>query len=220
MPKPKKKKLSWKKVALAVGATAIIAGSVGVAKKIVNPGEKVVEVIDGDTFFIANRQRIRLLGVDAPELQYCFGKEAKDALTKKVLNKKVILKELKVDVYRRVMALVYADNEPINEFMVKNGFAIYEWDGGSESPSLKTANDFARKNNLGIFSPTCYQLNPPKPKCTIKGNIRDDDGVKTYLMSTCSHYYQTVVEKFRGEDWFCTEKEAKDAGFVKSSNCP
>ena len=213
------KKFSFKKTAIAIGTIGIIAGSATVAKQVISPGEKAVEVIDGDTFYIQNRQRIRLLGIDAPELPYCFGKEAKKALEKKILNKKVILKELQVDAYKRVMALVYVDGELINEYMVKNGYAIYRWDDSSETKRLTDANDFARQNGVGIFSPECYQITPPKNDCTIKGNIRNDDGVKTYMFSTCSHYPQTIVEKFRGEEWFCTEKEAKDAGFTKSVNC-
>ena len=80
--------MPWKKVALTAGAIAIVAGSLTVAKRVISPGELVTEVIDGDTFVIINRQNIRLHGVDAPELQYCFGKEAKDALSKKILGKK------------------------------------------------------------------------------------------------------------------------------------
>ncbi len=220
MPQSKKKKSVWKKVAVAASAIAIVAGSVGVAKRVVYPGEKVVEVIDGDTFFIANRQRIRLLGVDAPEMGYCFSKESKEALTKKILNKKVILKNVKVDRYRRILALVYVDGELINEYLTKNGFALYRWDDSAQPGVLKKAGDFARDHKIGVFSDDCYQTEPPKPKCNIKGNIRDDNNVKTYLLPNCSHYPQTIVEKYKGEDWFCTEKEAKAAGFIKSSNCP
>jgi micrococcal nuclease len=211
--------MAWKSKLAVAGAVVIVAGSVAVSAKIIDPGEKVTEVIDGDTFFIANRQRVRLLGVDAPEVEYCFGSEAKKSLNKKILNKKVVLKNVKVDHYKRIMALVYLDGEPINEFMVKNGFALYTSDGGVESVALKDANTFARENKLGIFSSECYQLIPPKPGCNIKGNIRNDNNLKTYLTTTCSHYNQTIVEKFKGEDWFCTEKEAKDAGYVKSENC-
>ena len=117
--------MPWKKVALTAGAIAIVAGSLTVAKRVISPGELVTEVIDGDTFVIINRQNIRLHGVDAPELQYCFGKEAKDALSKKILGKKVILKEPRTDFYKRVQAYVYIDGESINEYMAVNGFVIH-----------------------------------------------------------------------------------------------
>jgi len=219
MPKLKRKKLSWKKVALAVGATAIIAGGVGVVKKVIIPGEKVVAVIDGDSFKIGSDQTIRLFGADAPELQYCFGQEAKEALTKKISGKTVILKELKTDIYRRVMALVYLDGKSVNEYIVKNGFAESHRDAGTETDAINTAEDFAKANRLGIFSPKCYQINPPNPKCLVKGNITQSNGTKVYFVLGCNHYTATIIEKHKGEDWFCSEIAAKSAGFTKSPDC-
>jgi hypothetical protein len=34
-----------------------------------------------------------------------------------------------------------------------------------------------------------------------------------------SEYNRALVELDRGEQWFCSEKEAEAAGFVKSKNC-
>ena len=62
---------------------AIVLGSVPVVKRIVRPGELVVEVVDGDTFIIQNRQPIRLYGVDAPAVEDCMGTEARQTLKKK-----------------------------------------------------------------------------------------------------------------------------------------
>ena len=220
MPKLPKfpKRPNWKKLSVVLGTVAIIAGSVVVAKKEINPGEKVIEVIDGDSFKIGNDQTIRLFGADAPEIQYCFGFESKAALSKKILGKTVILKELKTDIYRRVMALVYVEGEPVNEYMVKNGFAESHRSAGSETDAINIAEDFAKNNKLGVFSPKCYQITPSNPSCTIKGNIREDGG-KVYLIPGCNNYTNTIIEKSRGEDWFCTEKQAKSAGFIKSGNC-
>lgn len=204
---------------MAVGATVIIAGSATVAHKVISPGEKVVAVIDGDSFKIGNNQTIRLFGADAPELQYCFGEEAKEALTKKISGKTVILKELKTDVYRRVMALVYLDGESINEYMVKNGFAESHRDAGTETDVINTAGDFAKTNKLGIYSQKCYQLSPPNPKCVVKGNVTQLNGTKVYFVPGCNHYAPTIIEKFKGEDWFCSESAAKAAGFTKSPEC-
>ena len=41
----------------------------------------VTEVLDGDTLTIAPDQSIRLANIDAPEIERCQGKEAKDFLT-------------------------------------------------------------------------------------------------------------------------------------------
>lgn len=204
---------------LAVGAVALIAGTFPVARKVVVPTEYVTQVVDGDTFFIGNNQPIRVYGVDAPELDHCYGQDAKQALTKLILHKEVQIREPLSDGRGRIMALVYVDGISVNEFLVKNGFALYRREGGSETQSMKQANEFARTNLIGIFSPACYQLEPPDPLCTIKGNIDDRTKQKEYYAPRCAYYVQVWVEKFMGEDWFCFEKDARSAGFVASDTC-
>ena len=215
----KKKKSSWKKVIVAVGAIGIIAGSATVAKRVVDPGELVTQVYDGDTFNISNKQNIRLFSVDAPELGNCYGKEAKEALTKKILGKKVILKSPRTDYYKRVQAYVYVDGEFVNEYLVKNGYASEHGEGTPETDIVMVANTFAKENKLGIYSEECSPSKPPKKGCIVKGNIEYNTGDRKYLIPGCHNYTQTIVEKFRGEDWFCSEKEAMNAGYSKYSNC-
>lgn len=222
MPKSsiKTKKPSWKRAALAIGAIGIIAGSLTVTKRAIDPTEKVIEVIDGDTFKISNTETIRLFNTDAPELGRCFGEEAKTALTKKILGKRVILKSPKTDYYRRVQAYVYLDGEFINEYMTKNGFALDRGSGGEESERIVTSGNFAKENKIGIYSEECSPTKPTKKGCLIKAQIPYDNGQKIYLVPGCKNYTQAIVEKFRGEDWYCTEKEVKEAGYIKSEFCP
>lgn len=214
--------MAWKKWATAVaGTTAILAGMglVDVARRPVKPTETVVEVVDGDTFFIQNRQPVRLNGLDAPELENCFGKESKAALEKLILGKQVLLKEPMVDSFKRVMALAYIGGRSVNEYMIKNGFAYYRSASSSELPNFKAANDYARLHKVGIFSADCYQQNPPDLKCPIKGNFDDNSDKKVYFLPNCSYYDTTVIMRFLGEQWFCSEAEAQKAGFEKSKYC-
>ena len=224
--KASKKGSLWKKAVITIGAIGIVAGSATVAKRVIDPGERVIEVIDGDTFTISNKQSIRLYNIDAPELQYCFGKEAKKALTDKILGKKVILKSPRMDYYKRVQAYVYIvdgktlEGESINEYMVKNGFAKEHADNTPESNIISKSDIFARENKLGIFSSECTPLVPTKVGCTIKGQVSYDTNERIYITPDCEDQYNpAIVERYRGEDWFCTEKEAKEAGFIKSPNC-
>lgn len=86
---------------------------------------------------------------------------------------------------------------------------------------MKNAGDKAREKSLGIFSPRCYQkTNSDNPKCVIKGNLNKDTGRKVYYYPGCAQYEFSVVEKDLGGNWFCTEKEAQKAGFVKVETCP
>lgn len=118
----------------------------------------------------------------------------------------------------RVMAMVYVGNTLVNEYLIKYGFAGSQGHGQSESEKMNKANAYAHQNNLGIYSPQCYQITPPNPKCTIKGNIKDDNS-KVYFREDCKNYDQTIVQKYKGENWFCSEAEAVSAGFSKSINC-
>lgn len=53
--------------------------------------ERVQHVIDGDTFILENEQRVRLAGIDAPELEQPYGSEAKERLSRLILNRDVQL---------------------------------------------------------------------------------------------------------------------------------
>lgn len=208
-----------KYLAIAGLIASLSIGSVIAGKWMVTDGELVTEVLDGDSFKIENKQTIRLASLNAPALEFCMGKEAKDALEKKILGKRVLLRDPKTDIYRRILALVYVRRELVNEYMIRNGLAVTTRQTSDESPSIKAANDYARENHLGIYSPDCYQTTPPDPTCTIKGNIDDRSGEKEYLTVDCPDYTKTIIEKNMGEEWFCSESEAKKAGYTKSSSC-
>ena len=211
--------MTIKKIALAVLATTAISTSIAVTQLPYFVGENVVSVIDGDSFKIGNDQTIRLASLNAPDNKYCYGPEATKALTGKILNKKVVLRDLKTDMYDRIMAMVYLDGELINEYLIKKGFAVSTREGGIENAKIKAANDYARQNKIGVFSPECYQVEPPNPKCPIKGNISDRTKEKEYLAPICPDYSKTIIEKNMGEEWFCSESEAKKAGYKISPSC-
>lgn len=216
----KKNQVSRLKKFAAVSLAAVAIGaSVAVTQLPYFVGEKVVAVLDGDSFKIANDQTIRLASLDAPEMKFCYGPESYKALTNKILGKKVVLRDLKTDRYGRIMAMVYQNGKLINEYMIRNGFAVTTREGGIENAKIKAANDYARQNKIGVFSTKCYQLNPPNPKCPIKGNIDDRTKEKKYLTPDCPDYSKTIIEKNMGEEWFCSESEAKKAGYKKSPSC-
>jgi micrococcal nuclease len=210
--------ITRKTLGIAAGIV-ILAGSMTVAKRVIDPYETVTSVIDGDTFTISNRQTIRLFNVDAPELTYCYGNEAKIALEKMILGKKVIIKKPRTDFYKRVQGYVYVDGKLVNEYMAINGYGFDHGDGSPESNIIKDAANFAKEQKIGIFSEVCMPTKPKNPKCTIKANVDYNTKIKLYRLPGCHDYAQTQVEKFRGEDWFCTELEAQKAGFTKAQTC-
>ncbi len=183
-------------------------------------GEKVSEVLDGDTILLENDVRVRLRHVDAPELKYCGGNQAKDLLTRLIKGKKVTVQEQIIDNYGRPMALIYTGNTLVNLKMLESGWVRYHSDSTTKVAILKDTANLAREKSLGIFSPLCYQKeNPDNPNCSIKGNLDKNSGAKRYYLPGCAQYEFTIVEKDIGEDWFCTEEEASNAGFTKAETC-
>ena len=53
-------------------------------------------------------------------------------------------------------------------------------------------------------------------ECVIKGNIGFESGEKIYHVPGQEYYNKTEIDTSEGERWFCTEKEAIDAGWRKS----
>jgi hypothetical protein len=52
--------------------------------------------------------------------------------------------------------------------------------------------------------------------CNIKGNISMSTGERIYHMPGQEYYSETVISPGKGERWFCSEAEARAAGWRKS----
>lgn len=208
--------------ALAVGG-AILWVSFGNGPKMPVPAYKVTKVVDGDTFFTNGNLMVRLADIDAPEIGRCGSAEAFSELKKLVNGKTVYLVTKRIDRFNRDDSLVYTKDGSVNLAMIKKGLAVYSTTQNTV-PEFKAAGNEARKAKRGIFGPKCTQLvNPKNPTCNIKGNINDSMGTgikqKYYFYPECRGYERTVVELYKGDQWFCLEAEAKKAGFTKPKVC-
>lgn len=56
------------------------------------------------------------------------------------------------------------------------------------------------------------------PGCDIKGNISINSGERIYHMPGQADYSATIIRPEYGERWFCTEDEARAAGWRKARN--
>ena len=88
---------------------------------------KVLYVSDGDTIAVkktennketGNLIKVRLYGIDAPELNQDYGYASKEFLIKLIRGKTVRIEGNKNDRYGRLLGTVYYNNENINEKMV------------------------------------------------------------------------------------------------------
>ncbi|MFA5168420.1 MAG: DUF1016 N-terminal domain-containing protein [Candidatus Omnitrophota bacterium] len=94
---------------------------------------KVLEVIDGDTikavvdlgFGFRTVQKLRLRGIDAPEIATADGMGAKKALEKMLgKNSPILIKTVKSDKYDRYLADVFVSSVYVNQKLLDEGYAV------------------------------------------------------------------------------------------------
>lgn len=120
----------------------------------------VIKVYDGDTITVASKMpyrnspiyrfSVRLSGIDCPEIK---GKtltekelaiDARDALANKVMGKNVILQNVSLEKYGRLLADVYCDGVNMNNWMLDNKYAI-PYDGGTKTRPSEWDSECDRK---------------------------------------------------------------------------
>jgi endonuclease YncB( thermonuclease family) len=233
----------------------------------------VVRVIDGDSLAVqlaSGPMEVRLHGADTPEWKQPFGRQAKEAMRRRLKDGQAIeLLPVEQDRYDRMVAVVYANGASVNEALIADGMAwayrqyLGQLEDGARYCELEAAARAARR---GLWSqppalwvpPWIYRARqdaPPGAKrpsrdysretaedciaairrsvgtdfksvprlaepgrapgagpCRIKGNI-NDKGTKIYHVPGNRDYDNTRIDPSRGERWFCTEEEARQAGW-------
>ena len=177
-------------------------------------------IVDGDTLEIG-LTTLRLQGIDAPEVAQPGGRDAVAALARLVEGKLVRCDGTERDDYKRLIAKCYAGDADINAAMVRQGFAWAYVKYSQEYVGLEHA---AKNEQAGIWRgnpepPWDYrsrrwavakQISPDG--CPIKGNIARH-GERIYHAPWSPWYRKTSVDESKGERWFCSEREALDAGW-------
>ncbi|MEN8708553.1 MAG: thermonuclease family protein [Paracoccaceae bacterium] len=99
-------------------------------------------VTDGDTLVIDER-RVRLFGIDAPELKHPYGAEAKAAMEALCQGQMIQAQALSVDRYDRLVArCVLPDGRDLAAELVKRDLAL-DW-------SKYSGGAYARYENVGV----------------------------------------------------------------------
>jgi len=119
-------------IAVAAAAVAAIHTSPLAARVTRSDAVLVRSVVDGDTIDVASFGRVRLLGIDAPELgrgydtSAPFAREARERLAQLTLHRWVRLEQegAALDVYNRHLAYVITeDGACVNAALVRDGLA-------------------------------------------------------------------------------------------------
>ena len=112
-----------------------------------------IRVVDGDTIRAEAKGReikIRLVEIDAPEINQPFGAQSKNFLNRLLYEKDVTLISQGEDRYGRTLGEVFANGESANALMIKSGFA-WVYDRYVKDSSLYKYQDQAKAENLGLW---------------------------------------------------------------------
>lgn len=125
---------------------------------------RVVGISDGDTLTLLtqNRQqvKIRLHGIDAPELRQAWGQRAKQVLSSLTFRQIVHVQETDQDRYGRIVGIVYRNQHSINEALIASGHA-WVYRKYNKNKRWNTLETEARKKRRGLWKLHPNQRIPP-----------------------------------------------------------
>ncbi|GLT31426.1 hypothetical protein SLA2020_061620 [Shorea laevis] len=124
---------------------------------IIRSGYRII-TLDNRQQILTKKYRIRLRGIDAPELGMEYGNEAKEELVKLVEGWCLRLLVYGQDQYRRFVCDVYCNDTFVQEEMLRKGFAWHyeDYDQGLEFANWQKE---ARSKRRGLWKST----KPKKP---------------------------------------------------------
>lgn len=201
-------------------------------------------VVDGDSLVVGGVP-VRLHGIDAPETDaLCTGADgrpyrcgrAATAVARALIGAQTVTcRDLGERTHDRVVAQCHVGGQDIAAALIAQGAvracpryaANYPHSAGYLGLERQAAA--ARRGlHAGIAPPRARYCttaasdeSPPRPipasvgDCVIKGNITRE-GQRIYHLPGQRHYADTVISPARGERWFCSEAEARAAGWQRA----
>lgn len=202
----------------------------------------IAEVTDGDTLRIGTT-RIRLHAVDAPETgptcgvggaAWPCGRAAANRLAALVAHRQVRCRERDRDRYGRLVSICRVDGVDLGAALVSEGLAraylrygtdyagaeataraagLGLWQGASEAPwEYRQAQARRADPRLEPVAAGRADAAAGPAGCEIKGNVATG-GRRLYHLPGNPAYAATRIDPARGEAYFCSETEARAAGF-------
>ncbi len=189
-----------------------------------------VRVIDADTMDVGGT-RVRLFGIDAPEIgqpcrigdkTYDCGLWAADFVRQMFDGKRASCDWLDTDRHGRTVARCAVGGMDMGAAIVDAGFATAFRRYSDLYVDVEKGAVAAGRGIFGaeMISPEAFRAQARQPAqaapgaCRIKGNI--SDGGRIYHLPGQENYDRTRISESRGERWFCTEAEARQAGWRRA----
>jgi endonuclease YncB( thermonuclease family) len=223
-----------KQLLLSVILVAATLGACEAAVQVTGPAT----IVDGDSLEIGATS-IRLFGIDAPEAaQNCgrggtswpCGTAAMRKLGELIATRSLVCTQRDIDDYGRMVAVCRRGGTDVGAEMVRAGLALaYRRYGDDYIDEEAQARGARRGVWNGEFTPPwewrrnkapspratatpIEAISPPRTGCRIKGNINRANE-RIYHLPGSPSYEETRIDERYGERWFCSEAEARAAGW-------
>ncbi|MAU54067.1 MAG: nuclease [Roseovarius sp.] len=202
-----------------------------------------VRVIDGDTLDVG-AVRVRLHGIDAPEIgQGCTnadgvawdcGSWVAGQVRALIGGRRVRCETVTEDRYGRTVARCALAGQDLGRMLVAKGLALafrrysmaydLEEKGAAVAGRGIHAYRFARPEDhrravraeeARRADDRSGETGAPRAGCAIKGNL-SRSGARIYHLPGQADYARTTIQPETGERWFCSEAEARAAGWRRA----
>lgn len=181
------------------------------------------QVVDGDTIYLKNGKKVRLVGVNTPEKGVTGYQASKKFVQKLCLNREVGINvdDRKYrDKYGRTLAVVIVDGKNLNEMLLKEGLAEVMYIPPSEFSPYKWAGDSTVSNhNTQTQTTSTVQKNNPQPASvstsSSSGYIGNRNSLKFHEVD-CEG-----VSKMNEKNkvYFKSRQEAVNDGYIPCKMC-
>ncbi|WP_226913254.1 thermonuclease family protein [Gephyromycinifex aptenodytis] len=189
-------------------------------------------------------EKVRVIGIDTPEIGECFAAQATAQMRTLLADGPVRLDadptQAERDRYNRLLRHVRLANGTLAaQELIAGGYGReYTYDAPyAHQSAFREAQAQAQRAGRGIWGTDCPAANAggagekhptaprqtkpeaqgaPKGKCAIKGNISRGSGEKIYHVPSGDSYQRTQISESKGERWFCSEREAVEAGWRRA----
>ena len=128
-----------------------------------NDSARVVRVKDGDTYILRKGNTeftVRLKNVDSPELKQPFGYLSFVYTSKLISGKMISYDSTGKDLYGRVLADIWVNNQRLDSTLIRNGWA-WHYQTYSNDTLLKSMMVLAINENKGLWKCGMIGVCPP-----------------------------------------------------------
>ena len=214
-----------------VGMLGLVGGLILASTPAASQISGKARVINGDTLKIGG-QVVALFGIDAPETkQFCrrdnqrwpCGRRAREALHDHIGQNRVECFGAERDRHGRLLAVCLSGGEELNKWLVTQGWALAYRPVSNTYVEDEAAAIAARRGiwQSNFVKPWEWRrgkrlkIATDKQRCQIKGKITRG-GKKVFYLPSSQQYPLVDIRETKGDRWFCTEQDARAAGWRPS----